>query len=251
MKLDSSAQAELKAESPGRSDWKPVALLCATPYDDITRFLSTLFDDFPNLGIVTKVIKIERAVSYKELVDSLVLDDTTETILVFSGHGADDALLGPPHLDNSGAVTGAKHSCFYDETFFDSGPSVLLAFCCSSGAVLGESFRTDPLRAFMGFDSPIGFVTAGGVYLERWKRILHRSTLKIIYARDAKELEDDVRKLYMDAYHYFKSLEGQQNEWWFWMTLLLRGQLDALRVHGRRQEIPEEWQKAAYANMLK
>lgn len=243
--MDNEQHVVATGELPLQSDSKTIAWLCATPCDDITRFLSTLLDDFPDLGMPTQLIRMEQPVSYKQLMDSLVVSDGTEIILVFSGHGATDALLGAPPAEGSHAASSSSHSRFYDVDSFDLGPRVLVAFCCSSGAVLGDAFRDTLGRAFMGFDSPIGFVTADGVYSESWKKILHQSTLKITSTADNKELRDFVEKLYLDAYQYFKSAEGQQHEWWFWMTLVLRGHLDALRVHGRHEGVPEDLEKAA------
>ncbi len=212
---------------------KLAALLCPTPYDPFTRFLGSLFDDFPDLRIPTTLIQVKEPTDYRKLLEAVELGDDTEVVLVFSGHGRDDALLGPPNRHEINAAANAKYSRFYDKEALALGPNVLVAFCCSSGAVLGEFFRTDDTRAFMGFNAPIGFVTERGSYYECWKKILQESTLKIIYCSDPNELREFVRQIYLDAYRYFKSSEGQEHEWWFWMTLLLRGQLDALEIHGR------------------
>ncbi len=220
----------LNTDSRSEGDKDVVIWLCATPYDDISKFLSGLFNDFPTLPKPTRLFTMKRATSYEQLMES-VEGDKTEVVLVFSGHGSSNALLGPPKTISNSA--GVEPSNFYDLDQFELGPGALVAFCCSSGAVLGEAFKEASDRAFIGFVAPIGFVTAEGVYFTAWQKILHQSTLKIISSSQSRELRTFVRGLYLDAYHYFKSEEGQKNEWWFWMTLLIRGHLDALRVHGR------------------
>ncbi len=230
LNTDAQAVSDTEQQSQRR---KQAALLCPTPYDAFTRFLRSLFNDFPDLKMPTNLIEVKEPTDYRKLLEGVEFGDDTEIVLVFSGHGRDDALLGPPLAQENNAPTTANYSRFYDKEAVDLGPNVLVAFCCSSAAILGEFFRHDQTRAFMGFNAPIGFVAEQGSYYECWKKILQQSTLKIISCSDPKELTEFVRQIYLDAYQYFKSPEGQQHEWWFWMTLLLRGQLDALRIHGR------------------
>ena len=206
-----------------------VALLCAAPHDDISNFLSTLLDGFPDLGMHSNVFKVEEPIAYRKIVESLSLREGTDILLVFAGHGAEYALLGPP--DRGGGMP----SHFYDDDDFESGPPMLIAFCCSAGAGIGEYFRRFSDRAFLGFKSPIGFVTEVGIYTEHWRKILHDSTLRVIESDDTELLDEYVRKLYQDAYRYFDSNDGQQLEWAFWMKLMLRGHLDALLVSASKQ----------------
>src|SRR5215211_5008087 len=228
-----NAQNVPAINEPHREGDKNVVIwLCATPFDDISKFLSGLFEGFPDLPKPMKLFTMEQATSYEQLMESVERDET-EVILVFSGHGASDALLGAPKTEGGFAEGRAKPSNFYDLEHFDLGPGALVAFCCSAGSVLGEAFKQALGRAFIGFAAPIGFVTAGSVYFDAWQKILHQSTLKILSTSQSRELKAFVRDLYLDAYNYFKSDEGQKNEWSFWMTLLIRGHLDALRVYGR------------------
>lgn len=204
-------------------------LLCAPSHDRLTRFTSALFDGIPDLGAPTVLYKIVQPTAYDQLLDTLPHGRTTKVALIFAGHGTPTSLLGPG-VNQDSTNYEKTFSCFYDDSFLNIGPKIMLAFCCSAGADLGESFRPTKGRTFMGFDQPIGFVMQDGVYIDWWRTILHRSTLEVIHAETPQKIEVVVKGLYRSALSYFSSPQGRKKQWALWMRMTLRHQMNALRI---------------------
>src|SRR5437763_5736456 len=152
---NSEQTTAVAAGSPVRDKANLLILLCAPSHDRLTEFTCKLFIDFPNLGAPAKFFKIERPITYEQLLSTLSLGQDAEVALIFSGHGDSTSLLCPG-VNPESPDYEKSFSCFYDNTFLNLGPTYMLAFCCSAASSLGESFQGVAGRTFMGFDVPIG-----------------------------------------------------------------------------------------------
>lgn len=211
------------------TDGNLIVLICAPEHDGLTRFTSTLFEDFPSLGEPTEFFKITHPTTYEQLLAELAPESDTKIALIFCGHGDSSGLLGPG-ADPSSPDYEKVRSYFYEEAFLYLGPQRMLAFCCSAAVGLGDAFRTTTDRLFIGFKKPIGFVMKEGAYTDWWKKILHGASLALLSAGDAQQIKDIITEIYRSAYKYFSSDEGRKAEWAFFMRMYLRGQMDVLEV---------------------
>jgi hypothetical protein len=204
-------------------------ILAAPSYDYLTGYTSKLLENFPDLGAPTVLCKIERPLTYDELLSQHSIDPlVTDVVLIFCGHGEKNSLLGPgtqtPAPDQRGF-----HSSFFDESHVPIGPKFLLAFCPNAAAELGRAYECMTYeRTFVGFDSEIGFMLEEGVYADCWRKLLHGLALAMLSAPDVVALESAVKDLYEEVFSFFSTGEGRELQWSLMMRMLLLGQKQAI-----------------------
>jgi hypothetical protein len=202
-----------------------VILLVAPVQDAVTEYGAGLLADPPDLGAPSVLCRPEHPVTYDEQLSRLSIDPAfTEVGLVFWGHGREDSLLGP-----SASEDRTAGSTFFDQRHVPTGPMFLLAFCSNAGAGLGAAYeRQTHGRAFVGFDSNIGLVTAGGEYAHTWRRILFGTTAAMLSAADSFTLERSVVGMYKDALSLFSPENDRKYRWGLMMRVYLRQQMKAV-----------------------
>ncbi len=204
-------------------------MLVAPSYDYLTGYTSKLLERFPDLGAPTILCKIERPLTYDELLSQHSIDPSaTDVALIFCGHGEKNSLLGPgtqpPAPDHR-----RSHSSFFDESHVQIGPKFLLAFCSNAGAELGRAYEYMTFeRTFIGFDSEIGLILEEGVYADCWKKLLHGIALAMLSAPDVVALESTVTDLYKEVFSFFSMGEGRELQWSLMMRMLLLRQKESI-----------------------
>jgi hypothetical protein len=198
-----------------------VILLVSPVRDKLTEYTAGLLADPPDLGAPTVLCRPEHPVTYDEQLSQLSIDpSSTEVVLIFCGHGRAYSLDVPG---------GSADTPFFDQRDVLAGPRFLLAFCSNAGAELGAAYeRQTRGRTFVGFDSEIGFVMAGGEYASTWRKIMFGITLAMLSATDRVTLEKSVIGLYKDALSFFSSEQGRKHRWWLAMSMYLRQQMQAV-----------------------
>ena len=205
-----------------------VILLCAPIHDQLTKYTSTLLEDFPGLGVRTILCKFREPLSYDQLLESLSLDPSTEVTLVFCGHGEKPSLQGPGADPDEPDYENIR-SPFYRDSFLDLGPQRMLAACCYAAAGLGQSFLENTKGCwFVGFNDEIGFVTKGRVYADWWRKVLHGSASAVLNTADIEDLEKSVRQTYKDALSFFDRRARKQYRYGYMMRAYLRRQLETI-----------------------
>jgi hypothetical protein len=198
-----------------------VILMVAPVHDKLTEYTAGLLADSPDLGAPNVLCRPEHPVTYDEQLSQLSIDPaSTEVGLIFCGRGRVDSLDVPG---------GSTDTPFFDHRHVPAGPKFLLAFCSNAGAGLGAAYEHHTRgRAFVGFDSEIGLVTAGGVYAYMWKRILFGIASAMLRDTDSFTLERSVVGVYKDALSFFSSAEGARYKWALAMRMYLRQQMTAV-----------------------
>lgn len=184
----------------------PLVLLCATSQDELTEYTSSLFENFPDLGLPAELFIIKSPRTYEEILSGHPVDsETADIALVFCGHGLPPALLGPGERRGTDSV-------FYDDALVEDRPRRMLAFCCSAAAGIGQSYarRTGGSR-FVGFIVKINILPAPGIYATWWQKILHGLASALIHAADGRALEAAVRDVYAEAIAFFHKNEKRYN----------------------------------------
>jgi hypothetical protein len=149
--------------------------------------------------------------------------------LVFCGHGEPSALLVPAYPPGSPVYKDVL-AAFYDESYLDLGPRLMLAFCCSAAAGLGDSYESTSGRSLVGFKDDILILTEDGNYAECWRAILHGLTFALISASDRATLEKFVRRIYGEALSMFPADKDDVYDWGLMMRGALLQQQADLRV---------------------
>ena len=205
-------------------------LIGAPSHDPLTGYTSQLLLDLPDLGAPTDAQKFSRPLTYPQLVAQKRINvSDTLVMLVFSGHGSVAALEGP------GAPPGAlnhsnSYSAFYDDSSLNSGPEILLAFCCQAGRDLGDSYKVDPTKqVFVGFKTKIPFLLAEGVYAACWVEIIHGTASAMLESKDRRELRRSILALYDNKITYFHRGDGSDAEYALLMEMYLLKQKQTLR----------------------
>jgi len=206
------------------ADGGRVILLCAPSHDELTEYTSKLLEAFPDLSVPTVLRKIDGPLTYGQLLLELELSThqrAPDITLVFCGHAEPSALLVPAYPPGT---QGHKNSLgpFYDNSYVDLGPTLMLAFCCSAAAGLGVSFEHRTAgRSFIGFKDDILILAEEGTYADCWRSILHRITSALMSISDQANLEKSVRKIYRDALAMFPADKDDVYDW----GLMMRGAL--------------------------
>lgn len=176
-----------------------VVLLCAPVQKDdlLTNYTSKLLENFPSLNHSTKLRKFSEPLTYENLLTELSLNTEDDVAVVFWGHGNESSLLGPPDPSSQ------TRTSFYDATSIDSGPKYMLAMCCSAAIGLARAFDGRDDRAFIGFDRPIPFVLAGGIYAEWWTKIVQGCAAAMLQFNNVDDLRAAVQHVYKSALSVF------------------------------------------------
>ena len=177
-----------------------LVLLCAPVQEDdlLTNYTSNLLQTLPPLKQTTIFKKFSEPLTYESLLTELSIKGEDDVAVVFWGHGNESSLLGPP-----AATDPQDKTCFYDATSIDSGPKYMLAMCCSAAIGLARAFDGRDDRAFIGFDRPIPFVLAGGVYAEWWTKIVHGCADAMLQFKNVDDLRAAVQQIYKLALSVF------------------------------------------------
>lgn len=220
----------VKPNHQGRSaEVKRRVILLAVPSQDrLTEYCSALLENFPNLGAPTLLCPFKSVVTYDELLSQKSIDPLeADVALIYCGHGYKDSLLGPRV---QGEAPDNVNAAFFNQSHVAIGPKFLLAFCSNAAAVLGKSYeRMTTDRTFIGFEGEIGFVLAGGVYAQWWKRILYGMTSAMLNSTNVEQLEKSVLDLYKEAISFFSTENGKNHKWALMMRVYLRKQMEAIR----------------------
>jgi hypothetical protein len=205
-------------------------LICTTSYDEVTCFMSRLLSDFSYTGKVVHHVQLERSdVSYTDVLAPYRAQQN-RVILIFCGHGEEDALFTGLKQDCADLKEVWDEGVFYDSSYFDSGPDILAAFCCSAGKDLGSAFALENGGSFLGFCDKLWLIHTGSEECNSWwKKILSGFVVRVIDDENVDgQTLDFVRSLYAEAYDYFCSEEGQLAEEALGMRMCLRRNLLAL-----------------------
>lgn len=184
-------------------------LLCAPKHDLLTEYTSSLLQNLPDLGAPATPIVFEHPLRYDEVLTGLEIDShTTDVTVVFCGHGAPSALLGPPKLRDP-ARGRNSYSSFFDISLWEYRPKFMLAFCCSAAEVLGEAYRLKSNdSAFVGFTTKIGIITVNGIYADYFKKLLHELAAAMLRHSDKDALEASITTTYKEAIKFFHKNEN-------------------------------------------
>jgi hypothetical protein len=138
----------------------------------------------------------------------------SKTVVIFVGHGAPDALLGPPLEEGINVqIDGVRFSVLYDESVVGLGPDTLFAFCCYSASRLGDIFVASGNRTFLGYTKKLPLDFDNEQCQRIWESLLHNISLEIINdGVITKKHEDLLRELYDEAYDFFRNGKGRNND---------------------------------------
>jgi len=207
----------------------PLFLLCTTSYDEMTCLMSRLLSDFSYNGKEVHHHRLrEPGVSYVDVLNAY-RQKQDRIVLIFCGHGDEDALLTGKQQDCSKLKKDLEEGVFYDAAYFDSGPTTLAAVCEGAGKNLGPSFAQDG-RTFLGFSDKLWLTKPVSEECTAWwKKILNGLVTKVI---EDENVEEDtlnfIRSLHEEAYNYFCSEEAGLSEEALAMRMCLRRNLAGL-----------------------
>lgn len=206
-----------------------VILLCAPVHDRLTRFTSALLENFPSLDGDTILCKFDSPLTYPQLLTTLAVDpEVTDVVVIFCGHGEYQSLQGPGVQPGAPKYSNSQSS-FYNESFLELGPTLILAACCNASHILGRSFeRKTGGRTFIGYDREIGFVIRGRVYADLSTKILHGAAAAMLRTTDIDDVRRSVEQSYKDAIQFFSPRARRQYKYGLMMRLYLRRQLEAI-----------------------
>ena len=212
----------------------PVVLVCAPKYDALTVFTSSLAEGFQSTYGYPKSIILDKPTTLYKLLDDLLIEDKTEIVLVFTGHGTPDALLGPPGSDSDIRTSQGSHSVFYNSGHRVQGIRVIIAFCCSSAEKLGDYVASQG-TIFLGYKERIGFILKEGDYKDWPQRILQAISEQAFELNEGsslgkREAKQAIKDLYLEAYNYFKTGKGKANEYSPYMAALLWAQREVFDI---------------------
>jgi hypothetical protein len=192
--------------------------------------MSRLLSNFSYTGKVIHHVRLERAdVTYPDVL-ATYHENQDRIILIFCGLGEEDALLTGLKQDCSDLKGIWDEGVFYNSNYFDSGPNVLAAFCCSAGKNLGPAFAQATGGDFLGFADPLLLIHTDSVECNSWwSKILNGFVVRVIADEKVdEETVNFVRSLYLEAYDYFCSQEGRAAKEALGMRMCLRRNLLAL-----------------------
>ncbi len=148
------------ATSDARVDTSIVATMVVAPaYDDVSRLLSTAVQEaWPQGGRIARVL-IGSHARRDTIVQFLTAE--VDVLLVFVGHGDDDALLTAPNLSALPARREDHAVLCRAEDFATVERATVVAFCCRALRRFGRGLSTDRQASVLGFtdDLPIHFGT--------------------------------------------------------------------------------------------
>lgn len=193
---------------------KPPKVICTASYDDLTIFFRTIFkkykDDNPEVLFFDFG---SQRISYDEFTNQLSIGKNAN--IVFAGHGMPDELE-------------LKDVVFYDESHFNYGPKLLIAFACLVGSKLGGQFAQKTGGGFFGYNREIGFINEPEYYIFG-ERIFH-PIVKMIF--DDQEINETTIERAVKIYQeVIEDLENEQAGFYAYtrfFIMLLREQLDSL-----------------------
>ena len=218
--------AEQPQQQPARV---PVVILCAPSYDGWTQHASKWLAEvpvpaeIPRFDVFGQAGEMAEAVTLSKAMQQAVQTGVPKYIVIFCGHGAPHALLGPPSPDGSNLeFDGGTHSIIYDKESFEPSPHVLFAFCCSAASQLGEMFSATDEGVFLGYADKLPFIIGDEECLDTWKDILREVAGQIISDGDiGPQHEAKLKDLYDDKYKYYKDGGGQANDFAWLMRMYL------------------------------
>lgn len=220
--------AKLSMTKPYRATF-----LVAPEYDSVTRETCDWLRLRVPLGI-QRYVFLGKHGNRRNLENALQESSDLDKLIVFLGHGDDDALLGPPLHDGSDVqVDGQAFSRIYDSTMMGANRNALFAFCCKAGIKLGPQFARSEKNSFLGFDSNVFLILddEDRECTNVWKSIIRTVSHRVIKDGEisAKHVQL-LRKLYDKYLMYFQQGKGKNNrENAFYMILTLSEQRASLR----------------------
>ncbi len=159
------------------------------------------------------------------------LDATS--LLIFCGHGVQDALLGsflgsnPQGRNDVREINGKHFSVIYSTDPSDPGPNALFAFCCNAANDLGAQFPSAG-RTFLGYTKDIPFM-AEEKDNEILKEIFRELSASIIRDRGVLPKHEELAKqLYDKANKYYEEGEGMDHPLSFVLAWCLATHRDAI-----------------------
>ena len=210
----------------------PGIQFCAN-YDGLTAKATQIMQEIADeIGLPT--------VSFKVLLKADLTKDVLEAerstikqkgrLEIFCGHGTPEVLLGPYISDTEEIIrNNTLHSPLYTEEMIPNGGVALLAFCCSSGSVLGTKFIYHPGNSFMGFKSLIFFYFNDNTFMEKFGEILKATIMTILVSEKMeKGHKNQLYDLYTQVIRYFKFGEGRRLKKSFEYSLLFADQRQKL-----------------------
>jgi hypothetical protein len=207
--------------------WRAVALV-APAYDSLTgESCSWLKMRVP--GGVQLFGSVGLKTSKADMQNALESMGKLPRVIVFFGHGTDDALLGPPSGDESDVVLNDQSfSVIYDSEMIGENRTALFAFCCKSGNQLGKAFSNSPQNSFLGFRSDVFLILDEDdpECTRVWRTIIRKVSKQIIKDGNISERHEELLRGLYDTYiSYFQQGRGKKNrENAFYMILNLNDQ---------------------------
>lgn len=156
-----------------------------------------------------------------------------KSMLIFCGHGMQDALLGfysegkPENGHDVREINGKQFSVIYSTNPSEPGPNALFAFCCNAANDLGAQFSSAG-RSFLGYTRDIPFMVD-----EEDNKILKRifETLSARIIKDRGILpkhEKLAKRLYDKANKYYEEGPGSDHHLSFVIAWCLETHRDSI-----------------------
>jgi hypothetical protein len=205
-------------------------LLCTTSYDELTCFLSKLLASFSYAGKLVYHVRLASADESYQQVIAQYPGEPEKVVLIFCGHGEEDALLTSLKQDCNELHEEYEEEVFYNATHFDSGPDVLATFCPKAGKDLGFEFADKTGGTYLGLCDELWISFPSSEECNAWwRKILYSFINRVIEDENVDEQTIDfVRSVWMEAYDYYCSEKGKWTEESIGMRLCLRRNLEAL-----------------------
>jgi hypothetical protein len=166
--------------------------------------------------------------SRHDVENALAATVSLNTVIVFFGHGNEDALLGPPQgIQSDVVIDSESFSKIYDSTMISSEQNALFAYCCRSGLELGPAIKAKS-GSFLGFTSNVFLILDDDDQecTAAWRMIIRTVAARIL--RDGvitEKHEELLHRLYDRYLSYFQYGKGKTNrENAFYMMLSLNEQ---------------------------
>ena len=189
-------------------------ILCGAECDELTGILKEWLKDIPVPPEINKHLLVGNSVERGEVTQLLEVVKENQSVKIFVGHGAPNALLGPP-LDEATIIQidGKEFAVLYDADSARLGPDTLFAFCCYSALDLGEKFIALGDRTFLGYTAKLPLDLDNEQCQKVWKSLFHTISLEIIKdGAIAARHEGLLIDLYNEVYDFFRHGEGKNND---------------------------------------
>ena len=158
----SSARALISRRKPetGAAAVKPrMKLFIGPTSDDLTTAMSSWLIAAAAMQDNVAAILVGETARTSQLTELLERHALDPVLVVFYGHGSDDALLTSPELGRRSELYDGKQSRLCEASDFTAVRDlVMLTLCCSAGRLFGKQLTHGDKAVFIGFKTEISFV---------------------------------------------------------------------------------------------